>query len=134
MICLQWVWSYSCRRKWYWCSQNTKSFLVHFEIIHFANIVIAPCKVIALNLIFYILNISSLLLFLIAQTTIDLSWNCWKSDTFMGSNTEKNLWTMSKPMQKMKQQLYYCYRKIRSSITIWGAIEKVAILVKLAIW
>ena len=92
------------RRKYYWCPQNAK-WLIDYSAIKlfsfqycdsnirlFSN---APCKVIALNLfnlLFGIINSFSMALR--AETSNNYCCHySWKSDNYIGSNTEKKLWS-----------------------------------------
>ena len=58
--------------------------------------------------------------------------NSWKSDNYMGSNTEKKPWTnlqnSYKYWSKEIKSNSFCYRKVRRAITKWGSIEKSPIL------
>ena len=58
--------------------------------------------------------------------------NSWKSDNYMGSNTEKKPWTnlqnSSKNWSKRIKSDNFCYRKVGRAITKWGAIKKSPIL------
>ena len=58
--------------------------------------------------------------------------NAFKSDNYMGSNTEKKSWTnlqnLYKNWSKEIKSDNFCYRKVGRAITKWGAKEKSPIL------
>ena len=58
--------------------------------------------------------------------------NSWKSDDYMGSDTEKKPWNnlqnSYKNLSKGIKSDNFCYRKVGRAITKWGAIEKSPIL------
>ena len=86
---------------------------------------IAPCKVINFNPFCILYGISPLLR------------NSWKSDNYMGSNTEKKPWTnlqnSYKNWSKEIKSDNCCYRKVGRAITKWGAIEKSLIIFSLTV-
>ena len=88
---------------------------------------IAPCKVITLNSLCDSCRSFSLLK-AIAIILPLLFANAFKSDNYMGSNTENKPWTnlqnSYKNLSKDIKSDNFCYRKVGRAITKCGAIEK----------